>query len=283
VAKSWLVVLGGTDGGGKSYLAYNIAAGAVRQGKKVGAINFEMTQMQAATRYVSVLTGLPKCKLEQGKAYSPAAWQRATRRVAEIREETGGTFIINKASVFRLQDVNEAYAQLADAGCEAIITDYAQLIGVDGTGSDIRGRTETVANRLRELTHQHNVASFVLSQFNREMKLSESKPTRHGLQGGSAGENNANQIVLIDHTTQVINRERTAKYSYLIGDKNRHGLAPWELPFKWTFETMRAEEYVPGTDAGENVFPRDEDEGGVHIDTDTGEVKERYDGSDLPF
>jgi hypothetical protein len=177
------------------------------------------------------------------------------------------------------------------------VIDYAQLIHVGGKDG-IFQRSEEVANTLRELTQKHNVASVVLSQFNREMKLSNVPPTRHGLQGGSAWENNCNQIVLIDHTFQQINRERTAKYSYLIGDKNRHGLAPWRLPIKWTFDTMRCEEYLPGTDTG---CPYPAEEGGVQVSApdpiddeprgldknlvpaDGPRTRDMFDEDDLPF
>ena len=57
LAKSWVCVIGGVTGTGKSYLALNLAANAVLEGHLVGMINFEMTQMSVTTRYLSILTG----------------------------------------------------------------------------------------------------------------------------------------------------------------------------------------------------------------------------------
>lgn len=265
LAKKWMVVLAGVDGGGKSYLGYNLTANAVLEGKLVGGINFEMSQMQAATRYVSILTGHPRYMLEQGKHYDPSLWRQACKEVDEIADRTGGAFIINQAAVFDLEDINKAYAELAEAGVEMVVLDYAQLVHVKGKDG-IFQRSEEVANTLRALSHKHNVLSVVLSQFNRETKNSDSPPTRHGLQGGSAWENNANQIILIDHTMQVKTRDGTGKYTRLIGDKNRHGPSPWMLPMKWTFDTMRATEYVPGTEPGDPFPQEGEEDGEVRVE-----------------
>lgn len=263
LAKGWLVIVGGADGTGKSNLAYNLAANATRQGKLSGVINFEMSQMQSGTRYVSILTGTPKYKLDQGKYYDAALWAKACAEVDRIAEETGGALITNQAAVFGLEDIHTAYGQLADAGCEMIVVDYAQLVSVKQQDGLFQ-RSEAVANALRELTHKHNVVTICISQFNRDTKTSDQPPTRFGLQGGSAWENNANQIVLLNHTLQCLTKDGRGKYTELIGDKNRHGPAPFKLPVKWNNACMRLEEYVPGTDPGD-PFPPAED-GGVQMD-----------------
>jgi replicative DNA helicase len=245
VANSWMIVLGGADGSGKSYLAVNLAAHGVLQGKKVGFINFEMTKVGLTQRYLAILSGYPKYQLEHGKYFKMEAWLRAQRVADEVHEETGGMLITNDSGVFDLDDIVDAYAMLADQGCDAILLDYAQLVQVKGTGG-IFQRSEEVANTLRVLTHEHRVASYVLSQFNREgKKLGDTQPTRHYLQGGSAWENNANQILLIDHTLRIRDAEGKFIHTRLLVDKNRHGQDQVEIPVTWNLKNMRWEEGVP--------------------------------------
>jgi Mrp family chromosome partitioning ATPase len=65
LAKTWTVVVGGMPGSRKSYLALNLAAHAIRQGKKVGAINFEMSFEGYATRLGGARTSPTSLGLRQ--------------------------------------------------------------------------------------------------------------------------------------------------------------------------------------------------------------------------
>ena len=251
VAQTWLVVLGGADGSGKSYLGVNLAANAVLQGKKVGFINFEMTKVGLTQRYLAILSGYPKYQMEHGKYFSMEAWLKAQRVADEIHEDTGGLLITNDSGVFDLDDISEAYKRMADAGCKKILIDYAQLVAVKGQDG-IFQRSEAVGNELRVLTHEYKVSSVVLSQFNREgKKLGDSPPTRHYLQGGSAWENNANQIVLIDHTLRIKADKEKAIYTRLLMDKNRHGESPISIPVRWDLINMRWEQGEPPVGIGD--------------------------------
>lgn len=261
LAERWLVIIGGVTGTGKSYLALNLAARAVLAGVLVGMINFEMTQSAVTTRFLSILTGEPKWKLETGDDFDSATWKRAQRKTEEIFEETGGAFVTNESAVFSLNHVEESYKKLADAGAKMILLDYAQLVTVPGSDG-IYGRSEAVATRLRELTHEYNMTTIAISQFNREEARRGKPPTIHGLMGGGIWEHASNQIWLLNHTI----RDRYGKqatgyfqgeYTELLCGKNRHGIAPVELPVKWNYGNMRFEEYVPGTDEDDPFFEAD--------------------------
>ena len=242
IAQSWLVVLGGADGSGKSYLGVNLAAHAVLQGKKVGFINFEMTKVGLTQRYLAILSGFPKYQMEHGKHFKLEAWLKAQHVADTIYNETGGMILTNDSGVFNLDDITTAYAKMANKGCEMICIDYAQLVQVKGQDG-IFQRSEAVANQLRVLTHEYGMVSVVISQFNRDgKKLGDTPPSRHYLQGGSAWENNANQILLIDHTLRQRDKKNNCIWTRLWVDKNRHGEAPVEIPVKWDLNNMRWEE-----------------------------------------
>jgi len=247
IARKWMVTVGGITGTGKSYFVLNLAAHAVRMGKRVGMINIEMTQMAVATRFLTILTGIPKYKMEMGKNFSQDLWDAAHRKADEIFEETGGTLITNESTVFSLEDVEESYRQLADAGCTMIILDYAQLVGVAGV-TDIFKRSEQVAYKLRELTHKYNVTTLCVSQLKRADTKNRGKaPSIHDLMGGGCWEQVSHQIWLLNHTYRKKFGERpngfhSGEYTEVLCGKNRSGIAPFDLPLRWTYENMRFDE-----------------------------------------
>ena len=238
LARSWSVVVGGADGSGKTTLAINLAVHAVLNGNRVGFINFEMTEVGLTQRYLSILSGIPQWKLSHGRLFKASEWEKAS----EAANEAPGMMITNSASVFSLSDIEEAYESLAKQGCKMMVVDYAQLVYAKADDGVFQ-RTEAVANKLRELTHRYKVISIVVSQLNREGKKlgSKSPPSRHYLQGGGAWENNANQIILIDHTLKRRDADRKVVYTRLLIDKNRHG-PPVEIPVTWHLPNMRWEE-----------------------------------------
>ena len=251
LAERWLVVIGGKTGTGKSYLALNLAARAVMDGILVGMINFEMTQMAVTTRYLSILSGLPKWRMEMGEDFHSPTWKEAQAVADEILRKTGGAFVTNESAVFNINHVEESYEKLAKVGARMIVIDYAQLVGVPWANG-IYQRSEEVATKLREFTHAYDMTTVAISQFNREEAKSGKPPTIHGLMGGGIWEHASNQIWLLDHTIRSRYGKRpdgfmSGEYTKILCGKNRHGIAPFELPVRWSYENMRFEEYVPGT------------------------------------
>lgn len=247
LAKGWMIVVGGVPGAGKTNLGLNLAAHAVKHGYSVGDINFEMSQSAAATRFMSILTGIPKRILERGENFDPEAWAEGKAQLDEIRQGSGGELLVNREALFYLDDIEEAYKVLSGRGADLIMVDYAQLVAVQGSDG-IFQRTEAVANKLRALTKKYHVATLALSQFNRETTKNPDKPpSRAGLQGGSAWENNANQVILLNHARQVTYLREPPGYQIteLIVDKNRHGPPGQKITVRWDFGNMRCREYEP--------------------------------------
>jgi replicative DNA helicase len=250
LAKGWMIVVGGIPGAGKTNFGLNLAAHAVAHGRKVGDVNFEMSQSAAATRFMSILTGVPKRRIERGENFDEEAWEWGKSEVDAHRED-GGELLVNREALFYLDDIEESYRVLADQGADLIMVDYAQLIAVSGADG-IFQRTEAVANRLRSLTKKYNVVTLALSQFNRETTKNPDKPpSRAGLQGGSAWENNANMVLLLNHAKQLtyLNEPPGYQLTEVIVDKNRHGPPGQKIPVRWDFGNFRCREY--DSDGGE--------------------------------
>jgi replicative DNA helicase len=240
IAKTWTVVVGGMPGARKSYFALNLAAHAIREGRKVGAINFEMSFPGYSTRFLSVLTGISKNEIGWDEDFSQISWDKAAVIANRLYKETGGGLLTNrKTDKIGLEQVREAYKAFADRGVEMVIVDYVQLIQA-GT-DDLKERAGRVAETLRILSHQHNVVTVALSQINREgMKRDDLPPRMHHLYGGMYWEANANQVVMLDHTYMV--RDGDDLKTQIIVDKNRHEQHLVEIPIRWIGETMQVEE-----------------------------------------
>lgn len=270
-AKGWVVVLGAVTGAGKSYLALQLAAHAVQNGEKVGDVNFEMSFNGVSTRYLSLLSGVPKYRLEEGPHFRTEAWLEAKRVADATYRDDGGVLITNESTVFNINDIAESYEKLTDLGVSMIIVDYAQLITVPGR-DDVYGRSEAVANELRRLTHKHGVLTIAVSQMRREAGQRSGLPTIYDLLGGGVWEQNANQIWLINHQLnfEFGHNERgqpQGRFTELICGKNRHGFSP-TLRIMQEFETMKFSEVVnpsdltvdhPFMDHGEQVITVDVD------------------------
>lgn len=257
-ARGWLVVIGGASGTGKSNTLYNIIAEALRRGETAGGINFEMTTMQAVTRLASISSGIPSWTLNQGPHFSKDAWKKATDHIASLP----GKLLINGPAVFSLRDVEESFKVLSDKGARLVGVDYGQLIKPDnGSASDIRARSECVADRLWELTVKYQTLTYVLSQLNREnSKKREAGPRKEALQGGSSWENNANQVILLNHTVRAHTEDFRFERTELLGDKNRHGPSRFTLPVRWNHECHRLEEFDPSADTNDYIEPKKSDE-----------------------
>jgi len=257
LARKWLVVVAGVTGTGKSYFVLNLAAHAVRQGKRVGMINVEMTQMAVATRFLTILTGIPRYRLEMGSHFNEDLWDAAHKRADEIFEDTGGTLITNESTVFNIEQVEESYKSLTDAGVTVIIVDYAQLVVVPGV-TDIFKRSEQVATRLRELSHRYNVTTICVSQLRRaETKNRGKPPSIHDLMGGGVWEQTSNQIWMLNHTIRRrYGKKETGHHQGEITEvlcgKNRSGIAPFEMPLRWQYDNMRFEEFIPAEEVDDD-------------------------------
>lgn len=244
LAKTWTIVIGGMPGSRKSYLALNIAAHAVRNGRKVGAINFEMSFEGYVTRYLAVLTGVDKDDIGWDQDFDDDEFDKAKAEANRILKEKGGALITNAATAFTLEDIKHAYEAFAKRGVDIVIVDYVQLVRASGVG-DMKERAGAIAEMLRECSHKYGVVTLALSQITREgQKKNDNPPRMTDLYGGMYWEANANQVVMLDHTYQKDDPDKGVTKTRLLVDKNRHGRNMVEVPIRWHWDNMEVEEDV---------------------------------------
>ena len=243
LSRGWFITIGANTGTGKSLIAINLAAEAIRHGEVVTFISLEMGRSELATRLLSVVSGESVNALEQGEQFSQEAFMRASFTLDAIRTETGGHVMVNRRPMSRLADVEAAIKYHVEVhGSRYFLIDYMQLAYTSHSHT-INERIEQVAHRLRELTQQHQIVMVALSQFNRQTSANRGeRPVAQGLMGGSAIENDSHQVLLFDHSR--FTRTANIADTWLIVDKNRHGGVS-DLPVRWDYRTLRLEPRVP--------------------------------------
>lgn len=257
IARGWHVTLGATTGSGKSLLALNMAAAAVRAGERVAFMSLEMSQEQLATRFLAIASGVSVNEIEQGRSFQVSSWKGASKALAEIYEQTGGCMYVNRARFSKLSDLLSVMRYQHEIhGCRYVITDYMQLVWVEGAARE-KARDEKIAetsHRIRDLAAELNIISLALSQFNRETsKNREQPPTPFGLMGGSSIENDSDQIVLIDHSTRT-KTDDGGLLTRLLLAKNRHGSMD-NFGVKWDYRSLRIKEIQQPQNANDSSGP----------------------------
>ena len=124
LAMGWHVILAGSTGHGKSLMALNIAAEAIKAGEVVAFMSLEMSTAQLASRLYAILTDTDVRLLERGHTAPP----EVERKLCEIHEETGGRFLTNEQPV---HEISRIQAQIRywveEKGARLCIVDYLQL------------------------------------------------------------------------------------------------------------------------------------------------------------
>jgi replicative DNA helicase len=200
LARGWHVVVSGGTGQGKSLLALNLAAEAVRAGERVVMISLEMSKVQLDTRFMAIFAGKDIRSLEQGKTFDESVHEDASRQLVSNNRSTGGQLIRNTEVVSDLTEIEMAIRYHAEQGCRYFITDYIQLAWT-GAAAAIFDQIKEVSHTIRGLARELSVVDVAVSQFNRDEMKSGSRPTIYGLMGGGPLEQDADQIALLDHTS----------------------------------------------------------------------------------
>jgi replicative DNA helicase len=239
LARGWHIVIGGNTGQGKSLVALNLAAHAVRQGERVAFLSLEMSQVQLATRFVAIATGQTVRRLEQGADFDPDYWRAAAREMDQLSATTGGVLFTNRRKLSHLADIVSAMRYQREVnGCRYMIVDYLQLARTASRSSDLLLAIEEVSHTVRDVASDLGVVSIGLSQFNRQTSANRAlPPTPQGLMGGSPLENDSDQVVLLDHSKYERDRLGNGAVTKLLLSKNRHG-GQAIIDVRWSYRDL---------------------------------------------
>jgi len=248
LARGWHVTVGAKSGRGKSLIALNLGARAVKGGERVAFISLEMSQSQLATRYLSVMSGVSIRELEQGASFSHIAWSAAAKALNEQYADNGGCMYVNRSEIRSLEDVVASMRYEREVhGCTYMILDYLQLAKAtarSGRESELLAQITEISGTVRGMGRELGVVSVALSQLTREAsKNLTTPPIPENLMGGSPIENDSDQVILLDHSTWdfFADDEGRRVNTQLLLAKNRHG-GMAQIPVKIEYRCLRMTE-----------------------------------------
>ena len=243
-AYGWHVLMAGTSGLGKTYMAVNAAAAAIRSGQAVAFHSLEMDWDELAVRVLAIVSGQFAYRLSPGKHFSPDCFDAAH----EAMDETRGTLLINDEPMYKLSDILDSIRRMTEQhGAKLHIIDYLQLAWVGDAETQTQQITE-VSHAIRQVAKELRVVTLCLSQFNRNTSHAKERPRKEGMIGGSALENDADQVFLLDHSRVSPITSHAGRNLGWIGwgllDKNRHG-PNVEIPIRFDADTGRIRQREP--------------------------------------
>ena len=248
LAKGWHVVVGARSGSGKTLMASNLAAAALRAGRPTTILSLEMTQLEMLVRTAAIVGEVPIAELEAG-GFRPDTWAKATKVLDSYRAD-GGSLYLNREPLGSLEQIRSAITYEHEVhGSQLFLIDYLQLAWT-GSAMTIYDRITEVSHGIRALAKQLRVVTVGFSQLNRPASNSNEKPRRESLLGGSSLENDADQVLLLDHSRWERAPGTGNILSWLLLCKNRHGMQV-EVPTLLDVQTLAiTERLVAGPTSG---------------------------------
>lgn len=235
LARGWHVIIGASSGAGKSLVAANITATALRSGVDVCLFSLEMSQLENVTRILAILTGEPVALLEHGTLFNLDRWNAAVERFLE----QPGSLRTNERPIHTLSEIESAMRHHADEGSRLMIVDYLQLAWV-GSADTLYQQITEVSHTVQGLAKDLNVTTVGLSQVNRRTSTGGSRLEKEGLMGGSSLENDAEMVVLLSKPERTKEEGQDGFLSDARLDKNRHGpVSEWRLFLDPTTLTLK--------------------------------------------
>lgn len=246
LAYGWHIGIGGATGKGKSLLAENIGATALRSAQPVGFVSFEMSKSQLATRLYAIATETPVRHLERGDSFSQRAAEKVSERLPELCRGGAGFHTNDRP----LRDIHEAVDLMhywrEEHLVRLFIVDYLQLAAPRDAESEYQA-VSYVSRLVRQFAVETDSVTIGLSQLNRSTSANRSEsPIVEGLKSTSSLEQDSDQVLLLDHSRYERQRgPNTDKAkTFLLLAKNRHG-ATGEIPVEWDYRTLRIRQALP--------------------------------------
>lgn len=243
LARGWHVVVGAATGRGKSILATQMVAQAVRCGERAAHLSLEMESTENVRRYLAMLSGVDVRQLERGAGGGDVTLERARDYVLDLYKRTGGVLITNDHILRRLSDIESSIRYLHEIhGVRFFTVDYLQLAKVADPRLGIYERVVEISEVVRGMAKSLGVVTVGLSQMQREGTKQKARPQVENLLGGSPLENDADQVVLVDHSRLEVTPEHR-RYPVLL-EKNRHG-PTGEWTVEMSLKNLQLRELMP--------------------------------------
>ena len=269
-----LVLLGGSEGAGKTTMALQMARNAVCAGRHAVVFSFEHDAQTLIQRLISLEAATTA--VADGQHPAAAADVHAVRAVFEaedpdrlgladaldrvpyggralstVHEYAPRLHIHESNSSTTPHEVAEVVGTVtAEAGeTPMVIVDYLQKLPLDGHDGDESARVTVVTETLKDMALELECPVVCISASDRESLGAGHRMRTRDLRGSSALAYEADLVLILSSKEHIVSREhlvydlgsiqRFRRWSVITVEKNRHGMGHVELEVEKDFEHGR--------------------------------------------
>ncbi len=247
LAYGWHVVVAGATNMGKTNLALNLACHAVQEGHAVMFLSLEMARHQIQGRVYSILSGEDSDRFARGSFSNKMV--PVLHKMDEGVTVSGGLpplMLVNDRPIRNIYTIAKELEGFREAyNCRMFLVDYLQLCET-GSDDDRRRQVAEISASLMTYAHQYGALTIGLSQLNRfTTKNRDASPEVEGMTESSSLENDADMVLLLDHSKYEKDVARPWLHrTWIKIGKNRHG-GKGLIPIEWNWKNYRCREALP--------------------------------------
>ena len=191
-----LVTLAARPSMGKSAFAFNLAYNAASLvGAQVAIFSMEMSQDQAAQRWLSMLSHIDSTRLRLGQ-FQDDEWGGLLHAANELSQRS---IFVDDSPGLTITDVRTRARRIwAQDGLDLIIVDYMQLMKSVEKGENNHLEVSAISKGLKALGRELNVPVIALSQLNRGVEQrADKRPMLSDLRASGAIEEDSDVVMFI--------------------------------------------------------------------------------------
>lgn len=191
-----LITLAARPSMGKSAYAFNLAYNAAMLvGARVAIFSMEMSQEQAAQRWLSMLSHIDSTRLRLGQ-FQDEEWGGLLYAANELSQKP---IFVDDSPGLTITDVRTRARRIwAQDGLDLLIVDYMQLMKSVEKGENNHLEVSAISKGLKALARELNVPVIALSQLNRGVEQrSDKRPMLSDLRASGAIEEDSDVVKFI--------------------------------------------------------------------------------------
>ena len=219
-----LIIIGARPSVGKTSLGLSIINHAsVTAGRKSLFVSLEMTEIQDATRIISMRSGTPYGEIERGEL-TVGSRGHVSKAISEV---AAANLMIETKPGISLPELAAQVHAMAKDGLELVVVDYLGLMRYPkfSSGDNNYKEVSEISKGLKELALGAGVPIVALAQLNRGSAKHSRAPKMSDLRDSGSIEQDADIVILLHRDDEVKAEYESADIepALAIIDKNRNG------------------------------------------------------------
>jgi replicative DNA helicase len=260
-----LVLVGGRPGMGKTSLGMYLMRASAESGAPALFVNYEMSYLDLAMRFISGATGVPMKRLRR-RDFSPADAERLdeyARHLVDTDQLPLTLLTPDDTTIATLE------ALVRDAvhrnGVRLVGVDYVQLLTAPGAGGHTESRyaeVTEISRRLKKLAHAMDITVIAMAQLSRKAdERSDKRPQLTDLKDSGQLEQDADVVVLLHRPFEFDESADPTEIDIHVA-KQRQGRTDrvtvrW-VPERATLATATQSAPPPAVELPRGLYPDDE-------------------------